>query len=180
MANSIKSPVLARVYRSTVQRISCHLKLFSSYASFILICECTRKIYVWVGIASSIDDAAIAESVAFNVLQDDFQNLGEIISIREGMEHQQKLSALMSHLLMTVGDYVELSALRGTVLENVPITLSIIERERNDHDGIDFSIKPLSHSTLGRSGNVLPLPFLSTLDHKTIALLKTGNQYDIW
>lgn len=180
MTDSNEVPVLARVYRSTVQRISCHLKLFSSYASFILVCDNTRKVYVWVGIASSIDDAALAESVAFNILQDDYQNLGEIVSIREGMEHQQKLAALMGRLLTTVEDYVQLSALRGTVLENVPITLSIIERGNNNHNDDDFILKPLSHSTVGRAGNVLPLPFLSVRDRMTIALLTTGNQYDIW
>lgn len=180
MTDSDDAPVLARVYKSSVQRISCYLKHFNSHASFILICDSTRKIYVWVGRASSHDDAVLAESVAFDILQDDYQNLGEIVTIKEGMESHQYLCQLLDQLFMKIEDYLELSSLRGTVVENVPITLSVVERRRSDRNDDDFLLKPISHSAVGRSGHVPSLPFLAVVDRKTIAVLCTGNQYDIW
>ena len=180
MTDSDDVPVLARVYKTTVQRISCHLKHFNSHASFILICDSIRKIYVWVGRASSHEDTVLAESVAFDVLQDDYQNLGEIVTIKEGMENHQNLCGLLDRLFMKIEDYLELFSLRGAIIENVPITLSVVERRRSDRNDDDFVLKPISHSAVGRAGNVPPLPFLAVVDRKTIAILTTGNQYDIW
>lgn len=180
MTDQDDAPVLARVYKSTVQRIFCHLKLFSSNATYILVSDLVRKVYVWVGSASVIEDIVMAESVAFDILKDDFQNLGEIVTIKEGQEHQQKLVALLDQLNMTLDDYQDLSLLRGTIAENVPTTLSIIERRRVPDRNDEFVLKPICHSFVGRSGNVPLLPFLSIVDRKTIAILTTGNQYDIW
>ena len=180
MTDSDDGPVLGRVYKCTVQRICCNLKLFSSHATYIVVSDNSRKIYIWVGRASSLEDTVLAESVAFDILRDDYQNLGEILTIKEGMEHQQKLISMLDQLFMKVEDYVEYSSLRMASVENSPITLSIIERRRTDRHDEDYILKPLSHSSLSRSGSVAPLPFLSVVDRKTIAILTTGNQYDIW
>ena len=180
MTDSEDAPVLARVYKTTVQRVFCHLKLLNSNASYVLVSDTFRKIFVWVGSASSLEDVVLAESVAFDVLKDDFQSLGEIITIKEGMEQPQKLASFLDQLYMKIIDYEEHSSHRGAVVENVPITLSIIERRRSDHNDDDYILKQIGHSAVGRLGSVPPLPFLSIVDRKTIAILTTGNQYDIW
>lgn len=180
MTDSDHGPVLGRVYKCTVQRIFCNLKLFSSYASFLLISDSNRKIYIWVGRASSLEDTVLAESVAFDILRDDYQNLGEIITIKEDMEHPQTLASMLDILFMKVEDYVELAPLRQTAPENSPITLSIVERKRTDRHDDDYVLKPFSHSAVSRAGSVSLLPFLPVVDRKTIAILTTGNQYDIW
>lgn len=180
MTDSDEGPVLGRVYRCTVQRICCNLKLFSSYANYILISDNSRKIYIWVGRASSLEDTVLAESVAFDILRDDYQNLGEILTIKEGTEHQQKLTSMLDKLFMKIEDYIEYASLRLASVENSPITLSIIERKKTNRHAVDYVLKPLYHSSVSRAGSVAPLPFLTILDRKTIAILTTGNQYDIW
>jgi Gelsolin repeat len=180
MSESDNIPVLGRVYKCTVQRISCNLKQFSSYATFLLVSDRSRKIFIWIGRASSLEDTVLAENVAFDILRDDYQNIGEIVTIKEGIEHQQKLVAMLDQLFMTLDDYVELASLRLTIVENSPITLSTIERKRSEHHNDDYVLNPVSHSPISRSGSVAPLPFLLHVDRKTIAILTTGNQYDIW
>lgn len=175
-------PVLARVYKNTVQRIPCHLKLLNSSATFILICDNIRKIYIWVGHESCREDTLLAESVTFSILRDDYINKGEIVTVKEGMENinQQNLDDMLDQLFMKSHDYLQQAPLRSKVIENSPMTLRMIRRNRKDNDENEFSLKPVSYSPLGPRGNVLPLPFLATVDRKAIAVLTTGNLCDIW
>ena len=175
------TPILARSYKSTIQRIPCDLRQFNSSAAFILACETIKKIFVWVGKNASTDDISLAEAVGFDILRDDYLNIGELVTIREDSEKLQSLEYLLVQLFMKLDDYLQHAPFRSNPLENSPITLSIVERKFNDHGENDFTIKPVSHSTpSGRTGSVPPLPFLSVVDRKTIAVLTTGNQYDIW
>jgi HAD-superfamily hydrolase (TIGR02245 family) len=174
--------VLARILKNTVQRISCHLQLFNSNATFILICEAIHKIYIWVGQESCREDTLLAESVAFNILRDDYMNKGEIVTVKEGKEaaNQQNLDDMLDQLFMKSHDYFHQAPLRSKPIENSPITLRMIRRNHNENNENEFSLKPISYSPLGRRGNVLPLPFLATVDQKAIAVLTTGNLCDIW
>jgi hypothetical protein len=185
MSDSDEMPVLARFYKSTVQRIPCQLKLFNSCATFVLACDNIRKIYIWVGLFSSSEDITLAQTGAFNILRDDYLNMGEIVTVKEGMEnlHQQNLDSMLDQIIATPEDYIEFAPLRSIFVENSPITLSVVERRRSDKEGVvdeEYTIKPISHSPLGRTGSVLPLDFLSVVSRKTIAILTTGKQYDIW
>jgi hypothetical protein len=109
-------------------------------------------------------------------------NKGEIVTVKEGMEtaNQQNLDDMLYQLFMKPHDYLQQAALRSRSIENSPITLRMIRRNHNENHEIDFSLKPVSYSPLGRRGDVLPLPFLPTVDRKAIAVLTTGNLCDIW
>mmetsp|Transcript_33258 Transcript_33258/g.31712 ORF Transcript_33258/g.31712 Transcript_33258/m.31712 type:complete len:508 (+) Transcript_33258:303-1826(+) len=175
-------PVLARIFKNTVQRISCHLTLFNSNATFIVICEDIHKIYVWVGQESYREDTLLAEIVTFNILRDDYMNKGEIVTVEEGKEaaNQQNLDGMLDQLFMKSHDYFQQAPSRSKPIENSPITLRMVKRNHNENNDNSFSLKPISYSPLGRTGNVLPLPFLATVDRKAIAVLTTGNLCDIW
>jgi Gelsolin repeat len=180
MSDSSDVPVLARVYKSTVQRIPCDLRQFNSNAAFILACENIRKIYVWIGKVSSPEDAALAETVAFDILRDDYLNIGELETIKEDQEQLQSLDLMLGRLFMKIDDYRQQAPFRSGSIENSPITLSVVERRRTEGPDVEYALNPVSHSAVSRTGSVPPLPFLSVVDRKTIAVLTTGNQYDIW
>ena len=169
-------PILARVYNSTVQRIQCDLRQFKSNAAFILACENIRKIYVWIGNNAQADDIALAETIGFDILREDYLNIGELETIKEDQESSQSLDVMLDQLFMKIDDYRQHTPFRAKKIENIPTTLSIIERREQN----EYALKSMSYSTLNRSGMVPVLPFLSVVDRKTIAVLTTGNVYDIW
>ena len=168
-------PILARVYNSTVQRLQCDLRQFNSNAAFILACENIRKIYVWVGNNAQADDIALAETIGFDILREDYLNIGELETIKEDQESSQSLDVMLDQLFMKIDDYRQHTPFRAKKIENIPTTLSIIERKQNE-----YALKSVAYSTLNRSGMVPVLPFLSVVDRKTIAVLITGNVWDIW
>jgi hypothetical protein len=176
MSDSTDVPILARVYAATVQRVQCDLRQFNSNAAFILSCENIRKIYVWIGNAASADDNTVAETVAFDILREDFLNVGELETIREDHEPLLSLEGMLAQLFMSVDDYRQQGAFRSNRVDNCALTLSVIERK----DENEYALRSVAHSAANRTGTVPMLPFLSVVDRKTIAVLATGNQYDIW
>ena len=169
-------PIFARVFNSTVQRLHCDLRQFNSNAAFILACENIRKIYVWVGKKAQADDVALAEAIAFDILREDYLNIGELETIKEDQESPQSLDVLLGQLFMKIDDYRQQASFRNNRIENVPITLSVIERKEEN----EYALKSVMYSGKDRMGAVPLLPFLSVVDRKTIAVLTTGNLYDIW
>ena len=81
---------------------------------------------------------------------------------------------------MKVDDYRQQAPFRASAIENSPITLSVVDRRRAEGPDLEYALNPVAHSAVSRIGSVLPLPFLSVVDRKTIPVLTTGNQYDIW
>ena len=169
-------PIAARIYNSTLQRVQCDLRQFNSHAAFILACENIRKIYVWVGKKSNADDVALAESVAFDILREDYLNIGELETIKEDQEPGQSLDIMLGQLFMKIDDYRQQAPYRANKIENSPVTLSIIERLGEN----EYALKSVAYSAANRTGAVPMLPFLSVVDRKTIAVLTTGGLYDIW
>ena len=172
----IDVPILARIHNSTVQRIPCDLRQFNSNAAFILACENIRKIFVWVGKAANKDDIALAEAVAFEILREDYLNIGDLENIKEDEESGPNLDVMLEQLFMKIDDYRQQAPFRTNKVENSPVTLSYIERTEPN----EYALKPVSYSAADRTGAVPMLPFLSVVDRKTIAVMTTGNLYDIW
>ena len=171
-------PIFARVYAATVQRLQCDFRHLNSSAVFLLACAHIRKIYVWVGNRATADDVALAETVAFDVLREDFLNVGELETIREGHEPPASIDAMLGQLFMSVADYRQHATFRaGRVADNCALTLSVVERKGGTGD---FALRTVEYAVPNRAGTVPTVPFVPSVDRNTIVVLTTGSQYDVW
>lgn len=140
MDDNTRLPVLARVYKLTVQRIACDLQFLHSSATFLLICDRSRNIYIWIGQYASINDTILAEGLAVKILRYDYLNKGHIVIIKDINLHkkmdeivhekQENFISMLDQLSMNIDDYIKQSLSRPITVENYPIRLSILERKR--------------------------------------------------
>lgn len=188
---------LARAYKNTIQRIRCEIGQLNSSAAFVLICESQRKVMLWIGSECDPVDRKLAESLAFDVIKEDFYHVGEIECILEGKERKEVLPHFLELMFMeleglppTFGcfpshiivfnllDYKRTAKLRSAPIKpNTSISIHTVEKSPVTGS---LCLKLLAKSLPMPDGSVPQLNALPDRTPDLVALLIAGKQFDLW
>lgn len=195
---SYEVPTLARVYKNTIQRVRCDLGQLNSSAAFVLICSAQRKVILWIGSSCQSNDKTLAETLAFDVINEDFSHIGEIESMQEERERIDVLISILDlmwmklegrQIYMSSGcdalevinslstDYRRTAKLRANPIQNSTATMSVVDKSSVTRD---YCLKHLATSNATADGSVPKLSFIPQPDRKLVVLLVVGDQYDLW
>lgn len=174
-------PLIYRVYRATVQRVTVSMKNFNSNAVFIIVIEEEKRITLWLGSQSEDEDAELAESIAETIMKRDFREGDEepIPTILEGEEVNDVLEPFLDMMCSTLNQYYSKMAAgeRKKALVNSSVSVGYIEPMPRSIDTFDFQETAFAHPDV--KGTVPRVPFVP-IEMNTIAYVNVGDHWDIW
>lgn len=178
---------VARVYRSTLQYVACDVSVFNSRAVFIIVSQDYKKVFLWVGSRCQPVDRTLAETIAFDVIKDDFGRVGELLTLQEDRTSPLVLGMLLEAMWCKDSDYKAAAAksFNAEIAPNLPRTLSLIVPVNPPHEelvGIDrnlekereYQIHTLEVANVNADGSVPRLQFPPRVSPKMIVLLVVG------
>jgi HAD-superfamily hydrolase (TIGR02245 family) len=174
---------LLRVYKESVQRLSCELTSLSSFAAFVVVSmgsPAQRRCILWIGANCSPQDRTIAEKLSYSVAVED---LGAVVPdcVVEGRENPALLEPILSAMWVQGEDYKRSARSRATtaIINKTVYLYNMIK------DPVKvpttFQINQLAcEAPEASTGKVGKLFFPATAERDGILVVNIGDQYDLW
>jgi hypothetical protein len=176
-------PFMYRIYRESVQRCPLSFKSLNTNASFIIVSDKERLVFVWEGSRASEKDKQLTLELALDILKRDLNETAatneDIIHIVEGNERHAFLLEMLRVMSFKESDYRSKIARvdRAKDLgDNSEIVVGTIERRS---DG-DFEIMTTGHQEVNEEGVMPRINFPPILSPSSIIVVQVGDFWDLW
>jgi hypothetical protein len=174
-------PLIYRVYKATVQRVTASIKNLNSNATFIIVVEEEKRITLWVGSQCDDEDAELANTIAETIMKRDFRETDEeaIPIIMEGEESNDVLEPFLDLLWSTMNQYYSkmTAGERKKPLVNSSVSVGYVELLPRSTDTYDFQETAFAHPD--QKGTVPRVTFVP-IEMNTIGYVNVGDHWDIW
>lgn len=182
MSGTDSVPLLYRIYKTSVQRVSLEISSLNSHAAFLLVLEPERHILAWIGSDCESADQDMVKELGFEVLQNDMRVGGEaeVGLIYEGSEPIPLLELFMELIGSDELAYYNKknAARRKERLVNNPVTAGLIEEMTFGGEG-EFEFQETAFIQPDNRG-IVPRITFAPIEMETIAYVNVGDQWDIW
>jgi hypothetical protein len=178
-----EAPFMYCVYADTAQRCPLTFKSLNTNASYIVVSDKEKLVFVWEGSNALEADRQLALELALEVMKRDLNvhdaTPEDVIHIVEGQEKHILLLEMLRVMSFREADYRSKIARveRSKNLEpNSDIVVGTIERRG---DG-EFEIMTTGHMSPDEEGRVARINFPPILTASSIIVVQVGEHWDIW
>lgn len=171
---------LIRIFKTTIQRVTCEIQSLNSNAVFILINDSGKYVGVWLGEKSSRIDKAVTETKVIpeliKMLKLNFSST-TVPYLLEGTVDVSDvdLIRLIKEIGGNMDKYLKLKDERKNSLANNISSLSMLEMDENKI----FTLNEISTTKLNEKGSLSKLSFQNPTP-TTLAVVIVGTEIDLW
>lgn len=183
MNNARTTPILYRVYKSSVQRQVAEYQSLNSNAGYLILLDDEVQVLGWVGKNIDATDETLLAELGCDIMRREYGqgDSTEIPTVYEISDPTPLLSILLEIFSIPMTSFMSKMAIanRGKPITNEAVSVGTIIPTKSDTGDYTFDAEEVSFAHPDNTGTVARVPFVY-VEKTTIAYYQVGNQWDIW